>query len=97
MGWKASQRIPDSAGILHVGRAAALTLLAIACTLTITVVNNLVFFHKSETARTVYGARDIDVTLAGMASLTCEDHIVACRDVVKECRHSLGSYTCRPQ
>lgn len=52
-------------GLLHTCRPAALTLLAIAATLTINVVNNLVFLHKNPTAQQVYGLRHIDVTLAG--------------------------------
>jgi hypothetical protein len=51
--------------MLSVGRPAALTLLAIATTLTINVVNNLQFVKRSPTAISVYGKRDIDVTFTG--------------------------------
>ena len=53
------------AGVALVGHGAALTLLAIATTLTINVVNNLTLLHKSDFARTAYGKKDVDITLAG--------------------------------
>jgi hypothetical protein len=53
------------AGMLYVGRSAALTLLAIATTLTINVVNNLQFVKRSPVAISVYGKTDITVTFAG--------------------------------
>ena len=60
---------PPVTGFLHVGRPAALALLAVALTLVITVVNNLTYFHKSEFARTAYGPTDINVTYAGLQPL----------------------------
>lgn len=51
--------------LFHPGRGAALAFLAIFCTLTINVVQNLVFLHRSATAQTVYSKKHINVTLAG--------------------------------
>lgn len=52
--------------MLHIGRSAALTLLAVAFTLVINVVNNLTFLHRNDVAKMVYGKKDINVTFAGM-------------------------------
>lgn len=59
-----------------VGRGAALTLLAIATTLTINVVNNLTYLHKSDFAKTAYTKRDIDVTYAGALLVTLGDFFI---------------------
>jgi len=57
------------AGVAFVGRNAALTLLAIATTLTINVINNLQFMQKNDFAKAAFTKEIINVTYAGALSL----------------------------
>jgi hypothetical protein len=62
--------------VAFVGRNAALTLLAIATTLTINVINNLQFMQKNDFAKAAFTKEIINVTYAGAILVTLGDFFI---------------------